>query len=256
MKVVLGTYVAGNSALHRADARSKIIIAMMVAFTLFFINSGVVLAAGALLIFAAYLAARIPFKTVLAVLKPVFFIVLFTLLVQSFSTASGIGFSLEGFYRGLFFTTRILCVMGATALLTLTTPVVDLSDGIARLMRPLARIKVPVEDIALMMSIGLRFIPTITEELDRIVLTQKMRGARFDEGSFYTRLKAWVPVFIPLFVGMFRRADSLALAMEVRGYTGEERTRLHESSLGTSDYAALAVSLVLCVAAIVISRIL
>lgn len=253
MKVVLGTYVAGNSIIHRLDARTKILITMMIAITLFFIKDPLILGALAALILIAYVVARIPFKVAIKVMQPVFVIVVFTLLVQSFSSAAGFGFTMPGMLRGLFFVTRILCVMGATGLLTLTTSVVDLSDAMANLMRPLRRVNVPVEDIALMMSIGLRFIPTITEELDRIMLTQRMRGAQFDEGSLYARLKAWVPVFIPLFVGMFRRADSLALAMEARAYTGEERTRLNERALHSSDYALISLTFLVCLALIVMA---
>ena len=256
MKVVLGTYVAGNSILHRADVRVKILIALMIGITLFFITSAPVLAFVVALTVIAYFIAKIPFKTALKVMQPVFVIVAFTLLVQTFSLDGHFGYNPAGFFRGLFFVARILCVMGATGLLTLTTSVVDLSDALASLMRPLSRLKVPVEDIALMMSIGLRFIPTIAEELDRILLTQKMRGARFDEGSLYVRLIAWVPVFIPLFVGMFRRADSLALAMEARGYTGEARTRLNQRDMKRKELIAVIACLLLCIALIVVSRVL
>lgn len=251
MKVAIGTYVPGHSVIHRADPRTKIVAAFALAVVLFWLHSAVAVAIVLGLSLVAFAVARIPAKILLIVLKPIIIIALFTLAINSLTFSGGIGFSEPGFMRGIFFVMRLITVMAVTSLVTLTTSPVELTDGFSSLMRPLARIKVPVEDIAMMMSIGLRFVPTIAEELDRIVTAQRMRGAKFDEGSLLARVKAWGPVLIPLFVGMFRRADSLALAMEARCYTGQGRTHLHELKMKSSDYIALVIVLVCCVALIV-----
>lgn len=251
MRVAIGTYVPGNSIIHRADPRTKIIGAFALAVVLFWLSHPLPIALLLAVSLLAFAIARIPAKILVIVLKPVIIISLFTLAINSITFSGAIGVSAAGFARGAFFVMRLITVMTVTSLVTLTTSPVELTDGFSSLMRPLIRFKVPVEDIAMMMSIGLRFVPTIAEELDRIVTAQRMRGAQFDEGSLFARLKAWGPVLIPLFVGMFRRADSLAMAMEARCYTGEGRTHLHELKMKTGDYAALALVLVCCVALIV-----
>lgn len=254
MRVALGTYVPGDSVLHSADPRTKIVASFLFAVTLFFVVGWPILFGALLLVVVGFAIARVPFKTALTIMQPILFISVFTMIFNSFSLAGGLHFSFQGFMRGVFFVARIISVMGITSIVTLTTPAVTLADGFAKLARPLAYFKVPVEDIALMLSIGLRFIPTIAEELDRIVLAQKMRGAQFDEGSLLTRVKAWIPVLIPLFIGMFRRADVLALAMEARCYTGQNRTHLNELKMKRLDIVVLVFITILCAAIIAVPR--
>jgi energy-coupling factor transport system permease protein len=140
---------------------------------------------------------------------------------------------------GLFFATRVVLLVIGTTLLTLTTSPIALTDALSRLMMPLRPFRFPVDDVAMMFSIALRFIPTTAEEAEKIVVAQAARGARFDEGGVVRRARAWVPVLVPLFVNLFRRADNLALAMESRCYTGQRRTRLHASRMRTSDWVVL-----------------
>ena len=153
-----------------------------------------------------------------------------------------------GLATGLFFVARIVLLVTGTSLLTLTTPPVALTDALARLMRPLRVVHVPVDDIATMFSIALRFIPTTAEEAEKIVVAQTARGAVFDEGGPIRRARAWVPVLVPLLVNLFRRADDLAVAMESRCYTGVGRTRLHEPRMRAIDWAVLAVAVFVTIA--------
>jgi energy-coupling factor transport system permease protein len=150
-----------------------------------------------------------------------------------------VGVDGAGLATGLFFVVRIALLVVGTSLLTLTTSPVALTDALSRIMGPLRAVRVPVDDIATMFSIALRFIPTTAEEAEKIVVAQSARGAVFDEGGPVRRAKAWVPVLVPLFVNLFRRADELAIAMESRCYTGVGRTRLHEPHMRTSDWLAL-----------------
>jgi energy-coupling factor transport system permease protein len=138
-----------------------------------------------------------------------------------------------------------------TSLLTLTTSPVALTDALSRLMRPLSFLRVPVDDVATMFAIALRFIPTTAEETEKVVVAQTARGAVFDEGGPVRRAKAWMPVLVPLFVGLFRRADELAIAMESRCYTGVGRSRLHESRMRATDWTALLAGVILCALAAV-----
>lgn len=244
MQVPIGAYIPGDSAVHRLDPRAKLLVAFLLVVALFAVQSWYVIAVLCAAMVTLSLFARIPLTTFLGMLKPVFWIGLFTLVVNAFSFVGGFHFVPSGALRGLFFFIRLFVVMGTTALVTLTTSPVALTDGIALMMRPLARIKVPVEDIAMMISIGIRFIPTIAEEVDRIMLAQRARGAQFDEGSLIKRMRAWVPILVPLFVGLFRRADALARSMDARCYTGVGRTHLRELKMGATDYVVVGLSAV------------
>ena len=153
---------------------------------------------------------------------------------------------------GLFFAVRIILLVTGTSLLTLTTSPVALTDALSRLMVPLRPLRFPVDDVAMMFSIALRFIPTTAEEAEKIVVAQTARGARFDEGGVVRRARAWVPVLIPLFVNLFRRADHLAVAMESRCYTGERRTRLHASHMRVSDWLVLATGVTVAASAVIL----
>jgi len=260
----IGTYVPGDSAVHRADPRAKLVVSFCAIVALFALNSWVSMLVLLVLTIATALYSTIPLSFVVRVLRPVLIIAAFTLIVNSFTVLPAgapvtegtfalgrIGITADGFIRGTFFVTRLGLVMLSTSLVTLTTSPVSLTDGMASLMRPLRRVGVPVDDVATMMSIALRFIPTIADEVDRIVTAQTARGARFEDGRLIDRMRAWIPVLIPLFVQMFRRADTLAMAMEARCYGSATRTRLREIRLRTSDVAVMAVSVGALVTAIV-----
>lgn len=150
--------------------------------------------------------------------------------------------------RGLFFAARILLLVAGTSIVTLTTSPVALTDAFAQIMRPLGRVRFPVDDVAMMMAIALRFMPTTAEEAERIIVAQTARGARFDQGGPLVRARAWLPVLVPLFVRLFRRADDLAIAMESRCYRGQGRTRLREPHMRGSDWLVLVVGLLGAVA--------
>ncbi|MEG0322867.1 MAG: energy-coupling factor transporter transmembrane component T [Raoultibacter sp.] len=235
--VAFGQYVAHKSAIHALDARAKIVLLICYTFALFACSEWLGIGICAALALAAYGIARIPLKLALRGLKPVIFIVVFTVLANAmiFDAAGGegtialigsFGLSAEGALRGLFFACRIVLCIGMASLLTYTSSLVEIVDAIASLIAPLKRVKVPVEDIAVVCALTLRFVPSTMEEADRIMKAQAARGLSFDQGGLMKRAHAWVPVIIPLFVSLFGRAERLACAMDARCYTGVGRTRL------------------------------
>jgi len=252
--ITIGSYLPGNSALHRADPRTKIIGALLLMIALFITNWWApVLAA---LVLAAVLAglARIPLSYLLRALRPVIIILLFTLAVNAIAF-SPLRFSLYGFERGGLFALRIVAIMLIATLVTLTTSPVALTDGLTLLAGPLRRLKVPVDDLAMMLSIALRFIPTIMTEAQTIIKAQTARGAQFSSGPVLKRLRAWTVILIPLLIQLFRRADTLALAMESRCYTGIGRTRLRVLKMRAGDGVALTI-MILMLAGLITARIL
>jgi energy-coupling factor transport system permease protein len=197
---------------------------------------------------AARRLANVPLALAARGLRPIAWLLAFTLVINALLPAQRTEALLElgplvidagGLVRGLFFSARILLLVLGTSLVTLTTSPVALTDALSQLMRPLAVVRFPVDDAAMMMSIALRFMPTTAEEAERIVVAQTARGARFSEGGLLARARAWLPVLVPLFVRLFRRADDLAVAMEARCYRGEGRTRLREPHMRFADWTAL-----------------
>ena len=181
-------------------------------------------------------------------LRPIAWLLAFTLIANALLPAQRsetiaqlgpVAVDAAGLERGLFFAVRILLLVLGTSVVTLTTSPVALTDALAQIMSPLGRLRFPVDDAAMMMSIALRFMPTTAEEAERIVVAQTARGARFDSGGPVARARAWVPVLVPLFVGLFRRADDLAIAMESRCYRGHGRTRLRQPVMRIADWATL-----------------
>jgi len=255
--VPFGQYAPGDSPVHRADARAKLGITVAFTAALFSFESWVGLIAGILAAAAAIGVSGIPWRLAVRGIRPVAWLTLFTLAAnglrwQATDALVHLGpLSVDGpgLARGAFFAVRILLLVLGTSLVTLTTSPVALTDALASLMRPLVAIRFPVDDVAMMLSIALRFVPTTAEEAERIVVAQTARGARFDQGGPLKRARAWVPVLVPLFVRLFRRADDLAIAMESRCYTGRGRTRLREQIMRGSDWLALGFSAVLCVGA-------
>ena len=251
----LGQFYPVGSPLHELDARAKILATGILAVGLFLVDS----ATGLLLIAAAVVslvvASRVPPWIFLDSLKPVALIVALTLLFQVFFSREGATLLEWGFlqvhegglFRGLFLASRILLLVSTAALLTATTAPVELADGIEDLLSPLERLRFPAHELAMMITIALRFIPTLHEEAQKITRAQAARGADFSEGGPIRRAHALLPVLVPLTIGAFRRADELAEAMESRGYRGDEgRTRYRELRFRTRD------ALALCAAALVV----
>ena len=261
--ITIGQHFPGNSVLHRCDPRLKLVATIAYIVVLFVAPNPVGLALSIALLAALYKVAKIPGKLILKSLKPIVPIVLFTAVLNLFFV-TGEGEPLvhiwvlkiyaEGIRYAILLTVRVCALIAGTSLLTYTTSPIVLTDAIENLLRPLAKIHFPVHELAMMMTIALRFIPTLIEETEKIMNAQKARGAMLDNGTFTQRVKALVPVLIPLFISAFRRADELAMAMECRCYRGGDgRTRLKVLRCTKQDYIDLAVCIV-CFAVILSSR--
>lgn len=264
MKISLGQYIPGKTPVHKADARTKFLsmIAYMVSVMLIetFIGYGI----AAIFVLATYLIARLPMKYIFRSIRPVLFIVIFTMILNLFiHTGHTVWFEWKFiviYKESVFYCIKIalrvlLLVMGAS-LLTYTTTSSELTDGIESLLSPLKIIRFPAHDIAMMMSIALRFIPTFSDELDRIVKAQMARGTDFDSKNLIKKVKSYVPVLIPLFVSAWRRASDLATAMNARGYRGAEgRTRYRVHKFTYIDII-MAIIMVIFAGAIVTLKIL
>ncbi len=259
-KMILGRYVPADSVLHRMDPRSKLIIIFLFVCIVFIANNS--LTYGILLAYTLVMIAlsKIPFRFILNGLIPVLWLVIFTLLVHLFFTRGGdvlidIGWLKiyeEGVRQGIFISLRFFLLILVTSLLTLTTTPIEITDGIEYLLAPLKKIKFPVHELALMMSIALRFIPTLMQETDIIMKAQSARGVDFTSGPIKERLKAIVPLLIPLFISSFKRAEELAVAMEARGYRGGEgRTKYRQLRWGLSDTAMILLLLLVAVLLII-----
>lgn len=256
--IIIGQYYPGNSLIHRLDPRIKIVSALIYMVALFTVNN----LAGFSLVVLSGIAiigmSRIPGRYILKGLRPVLVLVVITFVLNLFLTpgmtlvAIGIvDISREGLSFGIIASIRLMLLVVVASLLTLTTTPVNLTEGVERLLSPGKAIGVPAHELAMMMTIALRFIPTLIEETDKIVKAQQCRGADFASGSLVARAKNLVPLLVPLFVSSFRRADDLAIAMEARGYRGGEgRTRLRELTLDSTDYLALAAVLVFLVVSV------
>lgn len=258
--VPFGQYVPGTSPVHRLDTRVK--LAVVVAFTLilFTVSSWVGMAVAAVGVGIAIALSRVPWRLVARGLAPVAWLLGFTLVANGLAwqdpeavvAVGPLSMDLAGLAVGAFFSARIVLLMLGTTLVTLTSSPVALTDGLASVMRPLALVRFPVDDVAMMFSIALRFIPTTAEEAERIIVAQTARGAVFDRGGPVARVRAWTPVLIPLVVRLFRRADDLAVAMESRCYSGAGRTRLRELVMRPADWVVLAATVGVCALAVVI----
>ena len=243
--ITIGQHFPGNSVLHRCDPRLKLVATIAYIVVLFVAPNPLGLALSIALLAALYKVAKIPGKLILKSLKPIVPIVLFTAVLNLFFV-TGEGEPLvhiwvlkiygEGIRYAILLTVRVCALIAGTSLLTYTTSPIVLTDAIENLLRPLAKIHFPVHELAMMMTIALRFIPTLIEETEKIMNAQKARGAMIDNGTFTQRIKALVPVLIPLFISAFRRADELALALECRcSHGGEGRTRLKQLKFTAED---------------------
>lgn len=249
--ITIGQYFPGNSVLHRLDARMKLVLTLAIIVLIFVCKS--FFSMGLMVAFVVALAAvsGVPFRAILKSLKPIVFIVVFTAVLNIFYTSGGtvlaefwvIKITSKGLLTALFMAVRIICLIVCSSLLTYTTTPTTLTDAMERLLSPLKVFKIEVHTVAMMMTLALRFIPTLIEEIDRIMNAQKARGADWESGSLISRSKALIPVLIPLFVSSFRRAYELAFAMECRCYRGGKgRTRMKTMTLGLRDYAALGIT--------------
>lgn len=235
--ITLGQFFPGNSVLHKLDPRTKLILATFFIVAVFLASNPVAFAIVAISVIALVAISKISFKVILKGVKPIIFVLIFTALINIFLTKGEsepllsfwkISIYTEGIIKAIFISLRvILLIIGTSVLLTYTTSPIALTDGIESLLSPLKHIGVPVHTFAMMMTIALRFIPTLIEETEKIMNAQKSRGADFSSGSLAKRARALIPLLVPLFISSFKRADELATAMECRCYRGDKnRTKL------------------------------
>lgn len=245
--ITIGQYYPAESPLHKMDARVKIIMTLLYIISLFVIKSFVGYAVVIFSLAIVIKISKVPFKFMVRGLKALVFIIIFTAIINLFTTKGDIPLfsiwrftvTLEGVFFAIKMCLRILLLIIGSSLLTLTTTPIKLTDGIESLLKPFAKIGVPAHDIAMMMTIALRFIPTLLDETDKIIKAQQARGADFDTGNLASKAKALVPILVPLFISAFRRADELAMAMEARCYNGGgKRTRMNVMRITGTDYAA------------------
>lgn len=252
--ITLGQYFPGKSVIHLLDPRTKLI--MLVVYIVALFVAGNWISYGLVFAFLATVIAisHIPVKSIVRGMKPLIFILVFTGVLNLFFTEGEtvlvsfwvITITLEGVIRAIFMVARILMLITCTFLLTYTTSPIALTDGLEALMKPLKVIRVPVHELAMMMCIALRFIPTLIEETDKIMSAQKARGADFESGNLMQRVKALVPILVPLFISAFRRADDLATAMECRCYQGGDgRTKMKLLRYKRRDFGAFGCGMLL-----------
>ena len=260
--ITLGQYFPGKSPIHLLDPRTKLLFLIIYFIALFtadgWVSYGIVL----LFLSTVIYMTTIPLKTIVKGLKPLIFILVFTGILNLFMTPGenvlvsfwGLKITTEGLVQAIFMVSRILMLIVGTFLLTYTTSPIALTDGLESLLGPLKKLHLPVHELSMMMCIALRFIPTLIEETDKIMSAQKARGADFETGSLMQRVKALVPILVPLFIGAFRRADELATAMECRCYQGGEgRTKMKTLHYKRRDFVAFGSGAVL-VAGIIVLR--
>ena len=257
--ITLGQYFPGNTLVHRLDPRTKLMCVALYIVALFCAKSYVGYGVVALALAVSIYVSGVKLKALTKGLKPVYIIVVFTALMNLFfNEGTPIAdvwllrsITWEGLERAFFMVLRIVMLIMGTFLVTYTTSPISLTDGLESLLAPLKKLRLPVHELAMMMSIALRFIPTLIEETDKIMSAQKARGADFESGNLLQRAKALVPILVPLFISAFRRADELATAMECRCYNGGEgRSKLHVLRYAARDWAVMAGFAVLCAAVI------
>ena len=250
--ITIGQYFPGDSVLHKLDPRFKILLTILMLVMLFSASNYYSLAIGAVFVIICMLLSKIPLKVMLKGVKPILPLVAFTAILNLFFITGEtplfawrfIKIYPEGLKLTIFMIVRIVFLILGTSLMTYTTSPVVLTDALERLLSPLKVVKFPVHELAMMMTIALRFIPTLIEETDKIMSAQKARGADIDSGGVIKRVKALIPILIPLFISSFKRAEELALAMESRCYRGGEgRTRLKQLKASFRDWLAVGVML-------------
>ena len=246
--ITLGQYYPTDSAIHRLDPRMKIVLTLLFIVGVFLVHGLAGYALVLLFVWGVARLARVPFKMLMKGLKPLRLILVLTFLLNLFFTQGKtplldwwiIHITREGLNQAVHYSLRLMFLVIGTSLLTLTTSPISLCDGLEQLFSPLKKLHFPAHELAMMMSIALRFIPTLIEETDKIMKAQMARGADFESGRLLQRAKAMIPLLVPLFISAFRRANDLAMAMEARCYHGGEgRTRLRVLKLTKNDWLAL-----------------
>ena len=261
--ITLGQYFPGKTIVHRLDPRTKLILTIVYVVTLFLAKSWTSYAFMACILAGIVLTSRIGLRTMLKNLKPIVLVILFTAVLNMFFTRGEvllefwiIKLTREGLITAGKMTVRLILLISGTFLLTYTTSPIALTDGLETLLKPLKKIRFPVHELALMMALALRFVPTLIEETDKIMSAQKARGADMETGGVFKRARALIPVLVPLFISAFRRADDLAEAMESRCYHGGQgRTRMKVLHMSANDVVALLLGLAV-IAAILLANLL
>lgn len=262
--ITLGQFFPGDSIVHKTDPRTKIILTLLFIIVLFSVQNIFSYIVLGLFLIISIKSTKINPKVVLKGLKPVLFIIVFTAVLNIFYTPGDViwkfyflSITKQGIEVAIYMIVRIIMLIISSSLLTYTTSPILLTDAIEKLLAPLKKIKVPVHELAMMMTIALRFIPTLIEETEKIMNAQKARGANFETGSLINRAKALIPILVPLFVSSFRRADELATAMECRLYRGDiGRTRMRELKFTKVDILSGLITLSVFILAIFINRVL
>lgn len=261
--ITLGQYYPGSSWIHKLDPRVKIMATILFIVALFVVDDFIGFGIAAAGLASVIIISKVPLSFILRGLKPVFLIISFTLIINMFMIKGEVLVSFwvleitrEGLRTAIFMAIRLILLIIGSSLLTLTTKPISLTDGIEALLTPFKKIGVPSHDLAMMMTIALRFIPTLMEETDKIMKAQQARGADFESGNLMNRAKALIPILVPLFISAFRIAHDLAMAMEARCYGCDiKRTRMNGMKLCSRDLAA-SILFVLFLAAIILQRIL
>jgi len=247
LDITLGQYYPGNSFIHRLDPRTKILTTLLLIVAVFLANTAIGYGTLCAMVLFIIAASGLPFMLVLRSVKPLLFIIVLTLALHILMGQGDhvlyqwkfITVTEEGLQLGVQMAMRLILLLMLSSILTFTTSPIVLTDGIEALLRPFRVIGVPAHELAMMMTIALRFIPTLMEETDRIIKAQTARGADFDRGNLLARAKNMLPILVPLFISAFRRADDLAIAMEARCYRGGEgRTRMHQLAYRSGDVLA------------------
>ena len=249
MNITLGQYFPGNSRVHRLDPRTKILLMFAYIVLVFLVKENWVFLFPLLFVVLAVRLSHVPFHYVANSIRPLRFLLIFMAVISLLFTPGEreivsfwkITITEEAVYQAVYITLRLVILLGGTSLMTLTTSPVSLTEGLERLLKPFARFKFPAHELAMMMTIALRMIPTLMEEAEKVQKAQMARGADFESGNVINRAKSMIPILVPLFVSAFRRADELAMAMESRCYNGGEgRTRMHVLRFRAGDAVAVA----------------
>lgn len=245
--ITIGQYFPGNSIIHQLDPRSKIIILLTLIVVIFIVNTPIAYGVLCAFVLLAMLVSGVPLVMLFKSIKPLWWILLFTFLIHMLMTngevlwkAGLFTVTKEGLRQGILISIRLVLLILLSSLLTFTTSPIALTDALERLLIPFKKLGVPAHELAMMMTIALRFIPTLLEETDRIMKAQSARGADFSSGNIAKRVRNMIPLLVPLFISAFRRADDLAVAMEARCYRGgENRTRMKALAITRVDYLAV-----------------
>lgn len=260
--ITIGQYVPGESFIHKLDPRIKILLSIIYIIDLFLVNSfkGYIFIMGFTL--TAIIVSKVPFSYIYKGLKPIFILLIITALLNIFMTGGAQGevplwqwkflkVYKQGLVLAAFMIIRLVFLIIGTSLLTLTTSPIELTDGLEKLLNPFKKFGLPAHELAMMMTIALRFIPTLMDETDKIMKAQMARGADFETGNLFSRAKNLIPLLVPLFISSFRRADELAMAMEARCYRGGDgRTRMKILKLENRDFIAITIMILLVVVSV------